>query len=132
MPTRHGNLWQVRKVPDFRDPAATPLKGIGAANTMTQPPAASGRDANYGHQCRVGCGACCIAISISTTIPGMSGPKPAGVRCIQLTSDNRCLLYGKPERPDVCREFQPSAEICGRTNDEAMRNLIELEALTSS
>lgn len=99
---------------------------------MAQPSSASGRDANYGHQCRVGCGACCIAISISTTIPGMSGPKPAGARCIQLTSDNRCLLYGKPERPDVCRAFLPSPEICGNTNDEAMRNLIELEALTSS
>ena len=62
----------------------------------------------------------------------MSGPKPAGVRCIQLTADNRCRLYGKPERPDVCREFRPSVEICGLTNDEAMRNLIELEAATSS
>ncbi|MCY3658661.1 MAG: proteinase inhibitor [Caldilineaceae bacterium] len=62
----------------------------------------------------------------------MSGPKPAGVRCIQLTSDNHCRLYDKPERPNVCRDFQPSIEICGRTNDEAMRNLIELEGLTSS
>lgn len=111
---------------------ATSLKGIGATKTMTQQPSASGWDAGFGNQCRVGCGACCIAISISTIIPGMSGPKPAGVRCIQLTSDNRCRLYGKPERPDVCRAFQSSAEICGSTNDEAMRNLIELETLTSS
>ena len=132
MPTRHGNRWHGQKVSDFHVPMATHSKGIGSANTMTQQPSASGWDADFGNQCRVGCGACCIAISISTTFPGMSGPKPAGVRCIQLTSDNRCLLYGKPERPDVCREFQPSAEVCGRTNDEAMRNLIELEALTSS
>ncbi|MCY4519663.1 MAG: YkgJ family cysteine cluster protein [Caldilineaceae bacterium] len=99
---------------------------------MTRQLSASRWYADPGNQCRVGCGACCIAISISTTIPGMSGPKPAGVRCVQLTSDNRCRLYDKPERPDVCRVFEPSAEICGRTNDEAMRNLIELEALTSS
>ncbi|MDE0670899.1 MAG: YkgJ family cysteine cluster protein [Caldilineaceae bacterium] len=99
---------------------------------MTQQLSPSEWDTGFGNQCRVGCGACCVAISISTTIPGMSGPKPAGVRCIQLTSDNRCRLYGKPERPDVCRAFQPSAEICGSTNDEAMHNLIELEALTSS
>lgn len=132
MPIWHGNCRHAGNVPDFRDPMATPSKGIGSINTMTQQPSTSGWDADFGNQCRVGCGACCIAISISTTIPGMSGPKPAGVRCIQLTSDNRCLLYGKPERPDVCREFQPSAEICGRTNTEAMHNLIELEALTSS
>ena len=129
---RHGmqTVGMSETLPDFR--AATSSKGIGSTNTMTQQPSASPSDADFGNQCRVGCGACCIAISISTPIPGMSGPKPAGVRCIQLTSDNRCLLYGKPERPDVCRAFQPSVEICGRTNDEAMRNLIELEALTSS
>ena len=35
-------------------------------------------------QCRAGCGACCIAISISSPIPGMPLGKPAGVRCVQL------------------------------------------------
>ena len=132
MPTRHGNRRHARIVSDFRDPMTTSSKAIRSAKTMTRQLSASGWDGDPGNQCRVGCGACCIAISISTTIPGMSGPKPAGMRCIQLTSDNRCRLYGKPERPDVCRAFEPSAEICGRTNDEAMCNLIELEALTSS
>ena len=46
--------------------------------------------------CRVGCGACCIALSISSPIPGMPNGKPAGVRCVQLTPDNRCLLFGQP------------------------------------
>ncbi|MBM3421317.1 MAG: YkgJ family cysteine cluster protein, partial [Bacteroidetes bacterium] len=34
--------------------------------------------------CREGCGACCIALDISSSIPGMEGGKPAGMRCIHL------------------------------------------------
>ncbi|HEX2642113.1 MAG TPA: YkgJ family cysteine cluster protein, partial [Thermoanaerobaculia bacterium] len=49
--------------------------------------------------CRAGCGACCIALSISSPIPGMPDGKPAGVRCVQLTADNLCLIFGLPERP---------------------------------
>ena len=67
-------------------------------------------------ECRVGCGACCIAPSISSPIPGMPGGKPAGVRCAQLTDDNRCKLFGRPERPLVCVSLRPSAEMCGPTN----------------
>lgn len=81
-------------------------------------------------ECRVGCGACCIAISISSPIPGMPQGKPAGVRCVQLTNDNRCALFGRPERPLVCRHFQPSLSLCGRTFQEAMTNLSLLEGAT--
>ncbi|HVK38365.1 MAG TPA: YkgJ family cysteine cluster protein, partial [Candidatus Kapabacteria bacterium] len=35
--------------------------------------------------CRDGCGACCIAPSITSPIPGMPDGKPAGVRCVQLS-----------------------------------------------
>ena len=42
------------------------------------------------HACRPGCGACCIAPSITSAIPGMPLGKPAGVRCVQLDDDNRC------------------------------------------
>jgi hypothetical protein len=52
--------------------------------------------------CRAGCGACCIAPSISSPIPGMPQGKPAGVRCIQLDEANRCRIFGRPERPAVC------------------------------
>jgi hypothetical protein len=81
--------------------------------------------------CRVGCGACCIALSISSPIPGMPNGKPAGVRCVQLTPDNRCLLFGLPERPEVCVRLRPSREMCGETMEEALAYLEELERLTA-
>jgi Fe-S-cluster containining protein len=81
--------------------------------------------------CRVGCGACCIAPSISSPIPGMPDGKPAGVRCVQLSPDNRCLLYGKPERPEICRRLQPSEEMCGATAAEALLRLTLLEIATA-
>ena len=80
--------------------------------------------------CRPGCGACCIAPSISSPIPGMPHGKPAGVRCIQLTGDNRCRLFGQPERPAVCVQLRPSAEMCGETAEEAMVYLARLELVT--
>ncbi len=81
--------------------------------------------------CRSGCAACCIVISISSPIPGMPDGKPAGVRCVQLTEDNRCKLFGRPERPDVCVQLQPSKDMCGDTNEEAFAILSELERLTA-
>ena len=80
--------------------------------------------------CRPGCGACCIAPSISTPIPGMPMGKPAGVRCIQLDSDNRCKLFGKPERPEVCRSLRPHAEMCGQSAAEALAILGWMERAT--
>lgn len=81
-------------------------------------------------ECRVGCGACCIALSISSPIPGMPGGKPAGVRCAQLTDDNRCAIFGSPERPEVCNRLRPMPEMCGATFDDAMRYLEQLERAT--
>lgn len=82
-------------------------------------------------ECRVGCGACCIALSISSPIPGLPNGKPAGVRCVQLTPDNRCLLFGRPERPAVCVALRPSQEMCGDSTQEALAYLAELERLTA-
>ena len=73
--------------------------------------------------CRAGCGACCIAPSISSPIPGMPHGKPAGVRCTQLDNANRCLLFGKPERPGVCRRLRPEPAMCGASRDEALAAL---------
>lgn len=83
-------------------------------------------------QCRVGCGACCIAPSISSPIPGMPDGKPAGVRCVQLTDDNRCKLFGLPERPAVCASLRPSAEMCGDDDQHAFAYLIRLEEITKT
>ncbi len=80
--------------------------------------------------CRVGCGACCIAPSISSPIPGMPDGKPAGVRCVQLTPDSRCLLFGLPERPAVCVQLRPEPAMCGASAEEAMIFLSQLELLT--
>lgn len=81
-------------------------------------------------RCRPGCGACCIAPSISSAIPGMQGGKPAGVRCVQLTSDNRCGLFGRPERPAVCVGLQPSTDMCGLSAEEALASLTLMELET--
>jgi len=84
--------------------------------------------------CRPGCGACCIAPSISSAIPGMPRGKPAGVRCVQLDDANRCRIFGRPERPAVCGQLMPSAEMCGTgdmANAQAMRYLARLETLTA-
>lgn len=80
--------------------------------------------------CRSGCGACCIAPSISSPIPGMPGGKPAGVRCIQLDSAGRCRLFGLPERPDICRRLRPEPGMCGNSRAAALANLEALEIAT--
>lgn len=82
-------------------------------------------------ECRVGCGACCIAPSISSAIPGMPHGKPAGVRCAQLTVTNACAIFGRPERPEVCRRLRPSVSMCGSDAADAMTMLGELERLTA-
>ena len=81
--------------------------------------------------CRIGCGACCIAPSISSPIPGMPHGKPAGMRCIQLTEDNKCKLFGRPERPKVCGSLRPSKELCGNTDEDAFSYLSHLESATN-
>ena len=60
----------------------------------------------------------------------MPDGKPAGVRCIQLTEDNRCQLFGQPERPEVCIRLRPMQEMCGESAEEALAYLYELERVT--
>ncbi len=82
--------------------------------------------------CRPGCGACCIAPSMSSAIPGMPAGKPAGMRCAQLTDELRCALFGLPARPSCCSGLQASAEMCGSTREEALAWLDRLEMSTRS
>jgi len=81
--------------------------------------------------CRPRCGACCIAPSISSAIPGMPQGKPAGVRCVQLRDDASCAIFGDPRRPAVCAGLQPSSEMCGERPEQALAFLQRLERATA-
>lgn len=56
--------------------------------------------------------------------------KPAGVRCVQLTADNRCAIFGRPERPAVCASLRAEPAMCGSDRTQAMAWLTALEAAT--
>ncbi|WP_422649155.1 YkgJ family cysteine cluster protein [Cupriavidus sp. H18C1] len=81
--------------------------------------------------CRAGCGACCIAPSIASPLPGMPHGKPAGVPCVQLLPDMRCAVFGRPERPAFCGGLRPSAEMCGESREAALHWLTQLEVATA-
>ncbi len=53
--------------------------------------------------------------------------KPAGVRCVQLTADNLCRLFGSPDRPAVCSRLRPEPEMCGEDAQHALDWLERLE-----
>ena len=78
-------------------------------------------------KCREGCGACCIAPSISSPIPGMPNGKPAGTRCIHLKDDYSCAIYNDPKRPEVCDLFKADSAVCGESREEALTLLSMLE-----
>ena len=80
--------------------------------------------------CRPRCGACCIAPSITSPIPGMPDGKPAGVPCVQLDAQMRCRIFGRPERPAFCGGLLPSSEMCGDSAVHAIRWLSDLEVAT--
>jgi uncharacterized protein len=82
-------------------------------------------------ECRPGCGACCIAISISSPLPGMPEGKPAGVMCVNLNDERLCRLYGSSAYPAVCAGLTPLPEMCGADSREAEEYLAELEDLTA-
>jgi hypothetical protein len=56
--------------------------------------------------------------------------KPAGVRCVQLTVDNRCGIFDSPDRPQVCARLRPQEEMCGSSTEEALAYLYALEHAT--
>ncbi|MCL4110208.1 UNVERIFIED_CONTAM: hypothetical protein GTU68_026728 [Idotea baltica] len=81
-------------------------------------------------QCRPNCGACCIAPSINSPIPGMPNGKPAGVRCVQLDANNSCKLFGLDERPPLCSAFQADSSVCGESSQQALTLIQTLELAT--
>lgn len=80
--------------------------------------------------CREGCGACCIAPSITSPLPGMPQGKPAGVSCIQLDEEMRCKVFGQPGRPAFCVGLKPAPEMCGASHVQTLFWLNNLEKVT--
>ncbi|MES2107074.1 MAG: YkgJ family cysteine cluster protein [Pseudomonadota bacterium] len=105
------------------------MNKVSPQQAAASPPNALGAT-NAGPECRPGCGACCIAPSISSPIPGMPDGKPAGVRCIQLTASYQCAIFGQPERPACCSGLAPGADMCGSDREYAIAWLTTLEAAT--
>lgn len=81
--------------------------------------------------CRPGCGACCIAPSINSPLPGMPDGKPAGVPCVNLDPVTfRCRIWNAPDYPPFCRGLQASEEMCGSSREQALAYLSHLEEIT--
>jgi hypothetical protein len=76
-------------------------------------------------ECRPGCGACCIAPSISSL------GKPAGVSCQHLTDGFRCAIFSEATRPACCAGLRPSIEMCGGDRHHALAWLAHLETATA-
>jgi Fe-S-cluster containining protein len=84
-------------------------------------------------QCRSGCGACCIAPSITSPLPGMPEGKPAGVTCVNLDVNSReCGIWGQDNYPAVCHRFKADPAVCGESRIEALHLLETLELDTQS
>ncbi len=61
----------------------------------------------------------------------MPDGKPAGLRCVNLDAQDRCVIHGAPGYPGFCAGLKASKEMCGSSRGEAFRYLAELEALTA-
>jgi hypothetical protein len=57
--------------------------------------------------------------------------KPANVRCVQLTDDDRCAIFNHPDRPAVCKQLRPSPDLCGDSRQQALAWLGVLETATA-
>lgn len=82
-------------------------------------------------ECRKDCGACCIAPSITSALPGMPLGKPAGLSCANLDTDSmRCRIWGRADYPELCRSFAACATVCGENRDEALQLITLMERQT--
>ena len=57
----------------------------------------------------------------------MPDGKPAGTRCIHLTEEYACGIYGRADRPEVCDLFKADPAVCGESREEALMLLALLE-----
>lgn len=83
--------------------------------------------------CRLNCGACCIAPSIAQAIPNMPLGKAAGELCANLDPNTlQCLIWGQDNYPEFCRIYSPEVEFCGQNRDQALQILSILESETQA
>ncbi|MBX3465005.1 MAG: YkgJ family cysteine cluster protein [Planctomycetes bacterium] len=68
-----------------------------------------------------------MAPSIARPFVGHPNAKPAGERCVRLDTANRCLLFGRPERPRFCVDLRPPPSMCGGDSAAALAILAALE-----
>jgi uncharacterized protein len=54
------------------------------------------------------------------------------VRCVQLTVDNHCAIFGDPRRPAVCASLRPEPAMCGDDHVYALAWLTALETATQA
>ena len=84
-------------------------------------------------KCRRGCGACCIAPSINSPLPGMPQGKPAGVACVNLDNETgECRIWGTDQYPAFCRRFKADESVCGESREQALEQLHRLEIITAA
>lgn len=57
--------------------------------------------------------------------------KAAGERCIHLSVEHLCSIFGQPGRPQVCSDFDADLFVCGDSREEAIRLLGWLEQETA-
>tara|TARA_B110001454_G_scaffold157212_1_gene146511 strand:- start:49 stop:291 length:243 start_codon:yes stop_codon:yes gene_type:complete len=76
--------------------------------------------------CRKGCGACCIFLDISSSIPNHPSGKPSGVKCKNLDDEKGCMLHWTKDYPNVCNDYKAETEFCGNTFEDAKNILVEL------
>lgn len=78
-------------------------------------------------KCRVGCGACCIALSISESMPNHPNGKQAGEICKNMNPDKTCKIWGTPQYPKTCAGFKAEESWCGSNFEQAIKILKKLE-----
>jgi uncharacterized protein len=61
----------------------------------------------------------------------MHGGKPAGVRCLHLSEENLCDLFGTADRPAVCSDFPSLPDTCGSSREEAIALMTAMEKHTA-
>jgi len=58
--------------------------------------------------------------------------KPAGVRCVHLSAEQLCQLFGQPQRPAVCSDFKADIDVCGTDQADAIRLIGWWEQMTAA